>query len=126
MSCNCCGNGNGTNGGGVSLRMQQGDTRPLFIYYYGNNDNAKMIPEGYSIIAGFYDYTGRLLFSRTLTNSIYLEREKCYRIMLSHEESMMMVGDVQLELTLTAQNIVDHASDVVLISSEPRKNNDLL
>jgi hypothetical protein len=46
--------------------------------------------------------------------------------MLSREESMMMVGIVQLELTLTSENIVDHANDIVLISSEPRKNNDLL
>ena len=126
MSCNCCGNGNKTNGGGSSLRMQQGDTRPLFIYYYGNNDTAQMIKEGYSIIAGFYDYKGNLLFSRNLTSGMYLERERCYKIMLSREESMMMVGIVQLELTLTSKNIVDHANDIVLISSEPRKNNDLL
>jgi hypothetical protein len=57
---------------------------------------------------------------------MYLERERCYKIMLSREESMMMVGIVQLELTLTSENIVDHANDIVLISSEPRKNNDLL
>ena len=127
MSCNCCGNGNGANGGSA-IMIQQGDTFSL-VFQYKEDNIAMALPQGYDLIVGIYDQMNRLLKSASVSDGTIIENPNdTYSLPITHEECMKMIGQVTIELTIVdaERNIVDHASDIVMMSLEPRRNNALL
>ena len=134
MSCNCnnmgstcggCGRGNG-----VLATMQTGDTFPVYLLYKEDDIEAQ-IGEGQDIIMAFYDYKGnRLLVCSTSDGTITLNEAGYYKAKITHEQSMMMVGKVHIELTIIDKNVnpmdVDHGDPVPTTAFSPRMNNEIV
>ena len=131
MSCNCneTGCGCGCDGGvSTEVTIQQGDTFSL-QFEYKEDDVPLVIPEGYDLICGIYDSMGALIqYGKISEGTVVPYENGTYLIEISHESSMRMVGEVSIELTLvdTDGRFVDHASDIVYMSAEPRNNNQLI
>ena len=134
MSCNCnnmgstcggCGRGNG-----VIATMQTGDTFPVYLLYKEDDIQAQ-IGEGQDIIMAFYDYKGnRLLVCSTDNGRIALTEDGYYVASITHDESMIMVGKVHIELTITDKSVnptgVDHGDPVPTTAFSPRMNNEIV
>lgn len=125
--CNCNGNGNGTqNAIRVDKPVQQGDSFNLTVQYK-EDGTATALPQGYDMIVGFYDSMGRMVKHSSLWDgTIVYNQNNTYTLSVTHEESMMMMGDISLEFTIRDLHNVDHASDIIVIPFEPRKNNSLI
>ena len=127
--CNCNGNHGGANGQGASqLMIQQGDTFSL-VFQYKEDNTAMALPEGYDLIVGIYDPMSRpLKTGSVLQGSIVPIQDNKYSLPITHDECMKMIGQVTIELTIAdaQRNVVDHASEIVTMSLEPRRNNTLL
>lgn len=130
MNCNCssiC--RNGVYESKTLIKIQQGDTFPLYIYYYGGNDETPSpLPSGLYLMACLYDYKGELVSKYSTKDRSIRIGFGYYKIDVSHEDSMKIVGSATLELTIVydGNNVVDHASDIITILAEPRKNNNEL
>ena len=134
MNCNCnnigsscggCGRGNG-----VLATMQTGDSFPVYLLYK-EDDIEEQIGEGQDIIMAFYDYKGnRLLVCSTSDGTIILDEAGYYKAKITHEQSMMMVGKVHIELTIIDKNVnpmdVDHGDPVPTTAFSPRMNNEIV
>lgn len=134
MNCNCnnmgsscggCGRGNG-----VLATMQTGDSFPVYLLYKEDDIEAQ-IGEGQDIIMAFYDYKGnRLLVCSTSDGTITLDDAGYYKAKITHEQSMMMVGKVHIELTIIDKNVnpmdVDHGDPVPTTAFSPRMNNEIV
>lgn len=124
MGCNKNSGGCGCNG----MTIQQGDAFSL-VFQYKEDGTARTLPTGYDLIVGIYGMTGTLLKSAKLSaGTITLRANDTYEMPITHQESMGMFGQVTMELTIKNADgsIIDHASNVVTMSFEPRKNNALL
>lgn len=126
MSCNC----NICDKNGVIATMQTGDTFPVYLLYKEDDIEAQ-IGEGQDIIMAFYDYKGnRLLVCSTSDGTITLDEAGYYKAKITHEQSMMMVGKVHIELTIIDKNVnpmdVDHGDPVPTAAFSPRMNNELV
>lgn len=111
-----------------TINIQQGDTFSI-VFQYKEEGNAMELPAGYDLIVGIYDSVGELLKSARLSDgSITINKNGTYSMPISHEECMSMIGQVTIELTIAddKRDVVDHASDVVIMTIKPRRNNDLL
>ena len=124
-SCGGCGRGNG-----VLATMQTGDSFPVYLLYKEDDIEAQ-IGEGQDIIMAFYDYKGnRLLVCSTSDGTITLDDAGYYKAKITHEQSMMMVGKVHIELTIIDKNVnpmdVDHGDPVPTTAFSPRMNNEIV
>lgn len=125
MNCNnnggnCCSNGLPT--------IQQGDTFGIGFQYKEDNEPTAL-PEGYDLIVGIYSQMNQpLKVGKLSDNTIADNGGGSYTLSVSHAESMTMMGMVRMEITIadSERNVVDHASSTVMLSFEPRNNNDLL
>lgn len=131
-NCNCNGGGCGGcgRGNGVLATMQTGDTFPVYLLYKEDDIEAQ-IGEGQDIIMAFYDYKGnRLLVCSTSDGTITLDDAGYYKAKITHEQSMMMVGKVHIELTIIDKNVnpmdVDHGDHVPTTAFSPRMNNEIV
>ena len=110
------------------LSIQQGDTF-LLNFEYKEDDIPAVLPEGYDLIAGIYDEKDTLIQSGKLSEgTIRLLENGLYQMTVTHESSLRIKDRVVLELTITDSEltVVDHASDVVYINGDYRRNNMLL
>lgn len=123
MSCNC-NHSNHANG----MTIRQGESFSL-VFQYNEDDTAMALPQGYDLLVGIYDTKGNVLKSATISGGgITANANATYTMPITHEESMNMLGKVTIELTIfnDGHTVVDHASDVVVMTIEPRRNNALL
>ena len=130
MSCNCNNMGSTCGGcgrGGVIATMQTGDTFPVYLAYK-DDDVLSALQSGWNIIAAFYNYKGELILRGSTDGGRITREDDCYVLTVTHAESLLMVGKVYLELTLTADNENDiyHGDRIITIEFEPRKNNELV
>lgn len=110
------------------MTIQQGDAFSL-VFQYKEDGEAKPLPTGYDLIVGIYGMTGTLLKSAKLSaGTITLRANGTYEMPVTHSESMSMLGQVTMELTIKNADgsLVDHSSEVVTMNFEPRRNNALL
>lgn len=131
MGCTCnnsgsCG-GCGRNTCGYIATMQTGDTFPVYFDVLDDEESA-MLAEGYNLIAAMRDYKGELILRGSTDGGRITREDDCYVITVTHAESLLMVGKVYLELTLTAneENDIYHGDRIITIVFEPRKNNELV
>lgn len=126
MGCNC-NSDNGCNG--MLATLQTGDTFPVYFALKDNGGETEL-PEGYDIIAGFYDRKKQLLLRASTDNGMitYDDVANMYMAIVSHEESLLMKGTVYVELTLTENDKrkVYHGDKVVPVGFEMRNNNDII
>ena len=131
MSCNCnnmgstcggCGRGNG-----VIATMQTGDTFPVYFDVLDDEESA-MLAEGYNLIAAMRDYKGELILRGSTDGGRITREDDYYVLTVTHAESLLMVGKVYIELTLTADNENDiyHGDRIITVEFEPRQNNELV
>lgn len=115
------------------LTIQQGETFELVFEYCEDEENVRL-PEGYDLFVGIYNIKGDLVISGSLLNGSIIESaigthdsglRYTYSMNVSHEDSMLIVGKVSIEITIknTDNVIVEHANEIVYIASEPRYNN---
>ena len=128
-NCNCNGGGCGGcgRGNGVIATMQTGDTFPVYFDFL-NDEESSMLAEGYNLIAAMRDYKGELILRGSTDGGRITREDDCYVLTVTHAESLLMVGKVYLELTLTADNENDiyHGDRIITVEFEPRKNNELV
>lgn len=134
MNCNCnnmgsscggCGRGNG-----VLATMQTGDTFPVYLAYK-EDDIEAALGAGESILMAVYDYKGnRAMTFSTAEGNITLTEDGYYKLMVTHEQSMMLVGKAYIELTITDEGqtplAVYHGDKVTTMEFEPRRNNEIV
>lgn len=122
--CNCGGNNNGQDN---LAYLQRGDTFPMELKYK-DGDTVIPVEEGYDILVALYDYKGELLTKGTISDGRLVAKGEGYEMFFSHEESLLMIGKVRVEVTLFAKNksIVDHADHAFTLIFEDRENNQLI
>lgn len=120
MNCGC-------NGNISEVVIQRGNTFNIVMQYKEDGTPTQM-PQGYDMVVGFYDGNGDLVKKASYTDGSINYADNVYTLQVTHEESMAMVGRVTLELTIfdTDMDVVEHASEVIGIKFEERRNNGLL
>ena len=121
-TCGGCGRGNG-----VIATMQTGDTFPVYFDVLDDEESA-MLAEGYNLIAAMRDYKGELILRGSTDGGRITREDDYYVLTVTHAESLLMVGKVYIELTLTADNENDiyHGDRIITVEFEPRQNNELV
>lgn len=125
-NCGCAGNGDVIN---IPQPLQQGDTFTL-NFQYKEDDVAMPLPSGYALVIGLWDSMGELIASGRTDDGTIVQTgtPSIYGMDITHEQSVMMIGRVILEVTIIGANgeVVDNASEVVAIDFETRRNNRIL
>ena len=121
-TCGGCGRGNG-----VIATMQTGDTFPVYLDVL-DDEESSMLAEGYNLIAAMRDYKGELILRGSTDGGRITRDDDYYVLTVTHAESLLMVGKVYIELTLTADNENDiyHGDRIITVEFEPRQNNELV
>lgn len=106
---------------------QQGDTFPVYMMFK-DDDEIQKLYDGLSIVVAFYNSNHKLILKRSSDDGTVYYDEGLYTLIVSHEDSIRMVGRVYVELTLTANNGTEvyHGDKVVTVDFEPRMNNYIL
>lgn len=121
-----CKNNGGCGCNGMTI--QQGDAFSL-VFQYKEKGESTTLPQGYDLIVGIYGMDGTLLKSAKLSDGSITQRQNgTYEMRITHSDSMGMLAQVTMELTIKNADgsIIDHASNVVTINIEPRRNNALI
>lgn len=128
-NCNCNGGGCGGcgRGNGVLATMQTGDTFPVYFDVL-DDEESSMLAEGYNLIAAMRDYKGELILRGSTDGGRITREDDYYVLTVTHAESLLMIGKVYLELTLTAneENDIYHGDRIITVEFEPRQNNELV
>ena len=131
MSCNCnnMGSCEGGCGGAVMIAtMQQGDTFPVYMSL--KNDNAAaVLSKSQNLIIAFWDYKKQLICRGSTSDGSVIQGENgLYTYLVSHRDSVKMVGKVYIETTITDGGGVQvyHGDKVVSVVFEPRMNNEIV
>lgn len=131
MSCNCNNMGSSCSGCGsgavMIATMQQGDTFPVYSKPY-NDEEIKLLDNGWDYIMCFRDYKGNLLLKASLKGGRITVDGTMYVLRVEHAESMKMLGKVYVETTVTSDNEsnVYHGDRIFTMQFEPRKNNEII
>ena len=109
------------------LPVQRGGVFWL-AFAYGEDDEQKQLPEGCGFLIGLWDNNGNLVASFKSSEGEVIENDGIYRIKITHEVSKKIVGEVSMEITIYKPDltVVDHATDIVRIIFDDRRNNKLL
>ena len=122
MTCNC-------------KRLSRNEVIPVprgntfrCVFKYKENGIAKEMPDGYDMIVGIYNYKGDVVIDASVSNGRLVFVQNSYVLKVTHEESLSMEGSATMELTIINSNLeeVEHASDVIDMVFEDRKNNRIL
>ena len=131
MSCNCNNTGSSCGGCGndcgALARKETGDTFDVYLDYL-DDEQSSVLEAGYNLIAAIRDYKGDLILRGSTKGGRITRNDGYYVLSVTHAESLLMVGKVYLELTLTANNETDiyHGNRIVKIEFVPRRNNELV
>lgn len=112
----------------ITEPFQQGDTFKL-RFKYKEDDVASDLPIGQGLVAALYDRKWNLLQSaKTSDGTLAYEGDHVYSMVVTHESSMKMISVVYLEITIATEDLslVDHAKQIVEMTFDTRKNNNLL
>lgn len=110
------------------IEFAEGETFGM-LFEYSEDDVQMPFPKDFDLIVGFYDMAGVLLKAAKVSdNTITYNKNGICAMQVSHEESKRMKGRVFMELTVTdsQHNIVDHSVDIVKMVGRPRNNNRLI
>lgn len=110
--------------------MQKGGTFPVYLLYKEDDVNTEL-GEGLNIIIAFYNYNGeRVLTIRTDNGTLLLTEDGYYMCVVQHEESMSMLGNTYIEITITddsqSPKSVYHGDEIPVLNFDERRNNEIL
>lgn len=107
--------------------VSQGNTFTM-TFSYKEDGVQKNLPDGYDMIVGLYDYTGKIVLDARVSNGRLSFDGERYVLKVKHDESVLMIGFVTVELTIIDSNldIVEHATDTIHLKFSQRNNNRLL
>lgn len=113
--------------GSSELPVQQGGVFWL-AFSYKEDEEENTLPEGCEFLIGLWDAKGELIASFKTSEGQVVENEGIYRIKITHEISKKIVGAAFMEITVYKPDltVVDHATDIVKITFDQRRNNKLL